>query len=246
MRLSKLLILWMTFAMAAFATTFSFTDPYGGKNNSGSNNGDVIGALAGFDIQSVSVNIAGTAVTLTLNFNYNNGNTDLNTSNTVGGVTLKPGDVLFTSGSSHWAVPLVTHGVSNAVTSPQLAAGNLYLVTGVNTAQTVLGNPGGLSYRNGAEVWGNPIGAVKTNSGTGTVSPSSLGGNELQVLVNFTADSAFASALNGGNFSLSFASATCGNDVITGVGTPEPLSLSLMGSGLLALGLVGRKRLGRK
>ena len=41
--------------------------------------------------------------------------------------------------------------------------------------------------------------------------------------------------------SITFGSATCGNDVISN--TPEPASMAMMGAGLIALAFLGRRKL---
>ncbi|MBI4902126.1 MAG: PEP-CTERM sorting domain-containing protein [Acidobacteria bacterium] len=236
MHFTRALILSLAITAGLSAANFTFTDPYGGQSNSNSNNGDVIGALPKFDIENVTIATgAGNTVTLTVRTNYNSGDTTLSgfpSSNNC--CTLNIGDLMFRSGGSSWAVALATHGA--------LTQANLYLVTGFLTAETVLGNPPGLIYRNNSNVWGNDAGAVKTNVGAGSRNVSLLGGNEVQVEVSFVADAAFYNAINSGNFSFEFASATCGNDVIDGSAVPEPVSMSLMGAGLLVLGLLRRTR----
>lgn len=232
----KALFLGMALAVGAQATSFTFTDPYAGQNNNATTNADVIGLLSKFDIESVTVSTAaGNAVNIAAKLNYNNGDTSLSSFlNSNGCCSLNIGDMLFSSGTNKWAVPLISHS--------GMTAAQLYSVTGFLTAKTVLGDPSGITYRPDAPVWGDGTGAVKKNAGTGTESVVALAGYEIMVSLSFVADSSFYNAVNSGQFVLDFAAATCGNDVIEGTATPEPVSMSLVGLGLLCLGVYRRIR----
>ncbi len=236
MHFPKALFLGLALTAGASAASFTFTDPYAGNNNAGSSNGDVIGALSKFDIENVVISTgAGSTVNISVRMNYNNGDTTLSGFSSANGCcTLNVGDLMFTSGANKYAVALSTHG--------GLTQANLYQVASFLTAETVLGNPSGLIYRNTSDVWGNDAGAIKTNSGSGTRTVSSLGGYELLVGISFSGDTAFYNAINSGNFGFEFASATCGNDVIAGSPVPEPVSMSLVGAGLLTIAFLRRKR----
>lgn len=206
-----------------------FSDPYGVGAP------DVIGNVNQFDLRSVEL--------VTLNYsspgqaefnirmNYNNGDLNLNPF-TVAGITLRPGDLLFHGASSYWGVALNSNG-HGAIT-----AGNLYQATGFLTAQTVLGNPGGVTYRPTEAVWFDPSGAVQ--QGIGSITTSSLGGPEVNVNVRFLTSAAFLSDISGG-YQLLMATATCGNDILrASVNVPEPPSWLLLLLGLPAMAWLRR------
>lgn len=131
-----------------------FSDPYGVGSP------DVIGNVNQFDLHSVEL------VTLdygtpgqaefNISMNYNNGSLSLNPF-TVAGLTLRPGDLLFHGATSYWGVALNSDGHGAIV------AGNLYQANGFLTAQTVLGNPSGVTYRPTEAVWFNPNGKTAGN-----------------------------------------------------------------------------------
>ena len=72
-------LLWSFFlgcvgVQLAYALPVTITDPYGGQSNPGSSNGDVIGALGGFDIESLTfTQLGASGVTAGIRFNYNFG-----------------------------------------------------------------------------------------------------------------------------------------------------------------------------
>src|SRR5438445_13890890 len=62
----------------AYALPVTITDPYGGQNNPGSSNGDVIGALGGFDIESLTfTQLGASGMPAGISFNYNFGGAGL-------------------------------------------------------------------------------------------------------------------------------------------------------------------------
>jgi hypothetical protein len=228
------------------AGVLTLSDAYGGQNpGSAMNNGDVIGLLKQFDIDNISFNmLPGGAVQINVRMNYgqNGGDTTLSGINVGSFPTVYPGDILVTSGSNRWAIPLVTHNDSTAGIAG-LVAGNLYSVTGFLTSGTVLNNTNAGTYRPAEVVWGESAGAIKQNTGNGSVVATLLGGSEINVAINFTtSDTNFLNAFSGSGSFVRFAAATCANDVVAGDPVPEPMSLSLIGAGLLGLGLLKRKR----
>src|SRR5947199_9263235 len=85
----------------AYALPITITDPYGGQNNSRSSNGDVIGALGGFDIESLTfTQLSASGVTAGIRFNSNFGDASL-APYTFAGSTIEVGDLLFSVGGSY-------------------------------------------------------------------------------------------------------------------------------------------------
>lgn len=228
-------------------------------------NGDADRPL--FDIQKAILTVSGSVVTMDLYFDYGPNNTNLNPFSD-SGVNLNVGDLFFTVGGNlAFVAPLVSHnGSSNGGPAGNtIVAGDLYSInnaSGVLTAQQVLNDPtnDGLVYRRSNAVWGYDNGAgsltavlnngVETlvGGGDGIINP------EFHLTLSFNAASAttFASdAANQGNFGFYFASATCANDIIAGessIGnsaTPEPLSLGLVGAGLIGALVWGRRKQAR-
>ncbi|MCC6390357.1 MAG: PEP-CTERM sorting domain-containing protein [Bryobacterales bacterium] len=188
--------------------------------------------------------LSGGAVQINVRMNYgqNGGDTTLSGINVGSFPTVHPGDILVTSGGNRWAIPLVTHN-DFTVGMAGLDAGNLYSVSGFLTSGTVLNNTSAGTYRPAEFVWGESTGAIKKNTGAGSVAATLLGGSEINVAINFTsADTNFLEAFSGSGSYVQFAAATCANDLVAGNPVPEPMSLSLIGAGLLGLGLLKRKR----
>ncbi|MBI3681468.1 MAG: PEP-CTERM sorting domain-containing protein [Acidobacteria bacterium] len=248
------ILLWMTLVMlaAVIAPATTITDPYVPNPGSASNNGDVIGLLYRFDIESVAINYAGgnLGIQVRMNYGQNGGDTTLSAITVGGFPNMYPGDLLFQNGGSRWAVPLISHNNSSPGLGA-LLAGHLYSVSSFLTASTVLNNPNG-TYRPNEDVWGNSTGASDIG-GAGTVQTSLIGSGP-EILVNITIptqNALFLSALSSSWTLVNFASATCGNDVLEGgLGDdrpiPEPVTLSLTGAGLVLLGFAGRRRLAKR
>ncbi len=202
----------------------------------------VIGDPAKFQINSFTfsnLDFGTNQLTMGIDFNYGGGFTGgafqsfLGTpgfTNSGGPVELNVGDIFFSNGSTQFAVAMSGHN--------GLTQGNLYQITGTQTAQVVLGNPVGGDYRPNQAVWMSPTGASLV--GSGVITATSLGGNHFNTQVQVNTNAAFRAFL-GGNFDFTFESATCGNDVVYGTVTPEPESFVMLSAGLLALGLLRRK-----
>ena len=169
------------------------------------------------------------------------------------GTTFNVGDLLLQVGGHDYGIPLADHSGSPNGANPALfanvTAGHFYQSSTELTANTVLNSPG-FTFRPNADVW---LGGTVSDLGTLTENITFNSGQTPSYIVEFTGQlpASFLSDVNanGGVVSADFASATCGNGLMTGNGNlgsvPEPTSLLLAGGGLLALGLL-RRRLGRK
>lgn len=234
MKLLQISVLTASLALPSVALpTFPiiFNDPTAAQDAS-----DVVGDPTKFDITQLSFtafNSATNTFTARVKFNYGGG-VSLASFN-IGWGPLNVGDLLISNGTSRYFVPLANR--------TGLTAGNLYTATSYLTAQDLVTNAG----RPTSSVWGNTTGAVQI--GGGSVSSVSVGGpadpNKLEVTLNFVGNAAFIN--NFANSTVSFASATCGNDVINGVvpanaPIPEPGTWAMLCAGLSTIGLLRRRQ----
>lgn len=239
-------LLWMTLLLATTlcAAPITIHDAYGGQNpGNAKNNGDVIGYLRSFDIESLSIaNLGGGMIQLQILMNYgaNGGDTTLSGITHPNFPTVHPGDVLISAGSAYWAIPLISH--DNSMPSGLgMIAGNLYQVAGYLTAGSVLNHPTNGTYRPNQAVWGNSTGASRLST-DGTSSASGVGGAQIRVDLSFsTTDSLFLSALGTAGTMIQFSSATCGNDVLADTTVPEPATYALIAAGIGVLWMRRRK-----
>ena len=176
---------------------------------------DVIGDPKFFDVSPLtfaSFNSGTNRFTVKILFNYG-GDPSLNEFS-VGSAfnTINVGDLLFSNGGFNYAVQLRSRG--------GLTTGNLYQVTGNQTAKQVLGlgSDQDSNYRPNPAFWGNTTGATLIGTGTSTV-VSTGGPTNLKVTLDFAANDAFITGFDNTNFA--FSDATCGKNVLTG-SVPEP------------------------
>lgn len=201
------------------------------------NPNDVIGDPAYFEIDNLKlVSLTGNTMQVDIRFNYGGG-ASLSPF-TINGfdAMLRVGDLFLNTTAGTYAYILSGHD--------GLASSGLYKITGTQSSASVLGNPAG-SYRPDAQVWASANGAQLISAGTTNV--STVGGVKTQLLASIllTLDGAGTASLDNG-FSVYFASATCGNDEISGSvpasSVPEPGTWAMFGAGLIGLGLIRRKR----
>ncbi len=230
---TRTLSLALLFACSVWAlptAPMTFTDDLASQNPA-----DVIGDPKLFDIHYVTfTSLSANKLQIDIRFNYGGG-TSLS-GFTIPGFTptLNVGDFFFETADATYAYILKGHN--------GLATNGFYEIENTRTARNVLGNPAG-QYRPDAEVWASSNGAQILARGTNTV--TTVGGNSRSLLssIVLTLPAGALSDLNGG-FDFYFASATCGNDEITGTvpaDVPEPGTWAMLGSGLLAVGFLRRR-----
>jgi PEP-CTERM motif-containing protein len=217
-RIANLLLIGFT-ASRMWAASVSVTDPFNIPGNS-----DVFGNKLQFDGQSVQVTTGPGSLTIDVRTNFDN--SGLHSFRDTG-VRLDIGDLFFTvNGNYSYGIPLAYHnGPAGGPWGDRLYAGHVYAIDNPGallTARETLHDPMYVEYRPDAIVWMVDLGGVHdVTAGTPTVQVLSIAGNDgvngplYDIRVSTSLPEGLFSS-PGDNYGLSFAVATCGNDMIQG------------------------------
>jgi len=258
MKLGYALLAALSLAWTASGAIVTYNDfKYYGNNPSPTAKGslygneDVFGYLRSFDIEKAVIETTATSVRIDLFFNYGQTGGDTSLGDYVSSTfpTVFPGDVILIINGVNYVIPLVNHDAVGRNNDPvqALLANRLYTVSSLLSAQQVTGQEPDPTprYNPSALVWGNPNGKVDTGVlASRTINGPVFAQIHVSLLLN---DAGFASTINN-NLDVmffNFASATCGNDVLNGIGqldeAPEPATITMLGAGLLGLALFRRR-----
>jgi uncharacterized protein (TIGR03382 family) len=242
-RMKRLAVGWVLLAVAApgFGSTLTATgsnslwnidDPSCSESSS---DNCVIGDPTVFGIESASLTVNNSG-DVSANILTNFGDSTL-APFTSDGLTFSAADMLISTGGAEFALVLDAH--SGMVT------GGLYSIVSTETAQTVLGNPSGIVYRNDLPVWASPAGAILLGTGTVVITSFGDGTTSPEYDIAVSGITGGTALFTSGAFTFEAASSTCGNGVLYASTVPETGTMAMIGMGLLGLALLSRRRKNR-
>jgi hypothetical protein len=247
--------------MPAFATIV-FHDPFPGTN------GDVIGDPRSFDIEYAKISLTSSVITIELGFNFGLfDQTSLTAFRDPWSPWLSVGDVLFyQSDVPKFGIPVADHAgsLNGGPDSNLLFAGQMYEIQnreGWMAAHEALNDAPNVYYRFDSPVWlRDSDGSLTTVGFPGFVNVTYSGGDgtlasRYNVTLTVATPLDLYAMYEANQLSFSFASATCGNDIVSGfldpslsvdqAGTPEPSSWMLALTGMAALAVLKGSYKGR-
>lgn len=235
------------FLAAGSAMGYTIDDNYIGEEDYG--RGDVIGEVDDFEIDRAELSLSGTTLTVDIYTNFAGKAGSLFSGYTTDGNGIGYGDLFLTK---NW---IQTTGVANewdnniwdfvlilddrlSNTGGDVSLFSVTDVTSIEYSEDFM--TGSAIWRDGQEVAYNPPNG-QNSLATGTWSV-----NADADYISFVMDINSTTLLSGNNIGIHWGM-TCANDVIEGAApVPEPATMLLLGTGLLGLASLGRRKLFKK